>query len=144
VQWGGRTLYADGRFATAGGKARFVRIGTALRPPRAPERFLLSTRRGKQFNSMVQRDIDPLTGASRDEILISAEDLGRLGLDAGTRVCLRSEFGAFSGRLRTASIKSGNLQAHWPEANVLLGTGVDPESVEPDYNADVVVEIGAS
>ena len=76
VQWGGRSLYADGRFATADGKARFARIGTALRPPMAPERFLLSTRRGKQFNSMVQRDIDPLTGASRDDILISAEDLG--------------------------------------------------------------------
>jgi molybdopterin-dependent oxidoreductase alpha subunit len=143
VQWGGRTLYADGRFATADGKARFARISTALRPAVARERFLLSTRRGKQFNSMVQRDIDPLTGASRDDILISAEDLGRLGVDEGTRVCLRSEFGAFSGRLRTASIKSGNLQVHWPEGNVLLGTSVDPESVEPDYNTDVFVEIGA-
>ena len=89
---------------------------------------------------MVQRDIDPLTGASRDEILISAEDLSRLGLDEGTRVCLRSEFGTFSGRLRTAAIKSGNLQVYWPEANALLGTLVDPESVEPDYNANVIVD----
>ena len=152
VQWGGRSLYADGRFATSDGKARFApafaqramagrRVGTDPAHRIATGQFLLSTRRGKQFNSMVQRDIDPLTGASRNEILISADDLRQLGLDEGTRVCLRSEFGTFSGKLRTAPIRSGNLQAYWPEANVLLGARVDPESVEPDYNASVNVDI---
>src|SRR5207237_316269 len=64
VQWGGRTLYADGRFATPDGKAAFsvVDLG-ARREPATEDRFLVSTRRGKQFNSMVQREIDPLTGA---------------------------------------------------------------------------------
>ncbi len=89
---------------------------------------------------MVQRDVDPLTGASRDDILINAGDLGRLGLGEGSPVRLRSEFGTFSGKLRTAPIKSGNLQVHWPEANVLLGTSVDPDSLEPDYNTTVVIE----
>ena len=140
VQWGGRSLYADGRFATSDGKARFVRLGVNLPSSVSIDRFSLSTRRGKQFNSMVQRDVDPLTGAARDDILISAEDLVRLGLDDGTRVTLRSEFGRFSGRLRAAPIKSGNLQVHWPEANEILGTLVDPESVEPDYNASVLIE----
>ena len=139
VQWGGRILYADGRFATDDGKARFARLGTTL-PSSAPGRYALSTRRGKQFNSMVQRDVDPLTGASRDDILINAGDLGRLGLGEGSPVRLRSEFGTFSGKLRTAPIKSGNLQVHWPEANVLLGTSVDPDSLEPDYNTTVVIE----
>ena len=141
VQWGGRSLYADGRFATSDGKARFARMSAAMPSSASPGRFLLSTRRGKQFNSMVQRDIDPVTGASRDDILISAEDLVRLGLDEGARVSLRSEFGTFSGRLRTASIRLGNLQVHWPEGNVLLSARVDPESVEPDYNANVIVDI---
>ena len=36
--------------------------------------LLLSTRRGKQFNSMVQGRVDPLTGAARDHVLLSAED----------------------------------------------------------------------
>jgi anaerobic selenocysteine-containing dehydrogenase len=83
-----------------------------------------------------------LTGASRDDILISAEDMGRLGLDEGARVRLRSDFGVFDGRVRTASIKPGNLQVYWPEGNVLLGTRVDPESVEPDYNASVSLDAG--
>jgi predicted molibdopterin-dependent oxidoreductase YjgC len=142
VQWGGRTLYADGRFATPDGKARFARVEPAARTTARADRFVLSTRRGKQFNSMVQRDVDPLTGASRDDILISAEDMGRLGLDEGARVRLRSDFGVFDGRVRTASIKPGNLQVYWPEGNVLLGTRVDPESVEPDYNASVSLDAG--
>ena len=138
VQWGGRTLYANGRFATADGKARFARPASAL--PSRSDRFSVSTRRGKQFNSMIQRDVDPLTGASRDDILISAEDLSRLGMREGGRVCLRSDAGTFSGTLRTAPIKPGNLQVHWPEANALVSARVDPESAEPDYNARVVIE----
>jgi len=140
VQWGGRNLYADGRFATSDGKARFAPTTTDLHSAVTSERFVLSTRRGKQFNSMVQRDVDPLTGASRDDILIGAEDLRRLGVGEGTRVRLRSSSGTFSGRLRRAAIKPGNLQVHWPEANVLLGTAVDPDSLEPDYNTSVVIE----
>ena len=140
IQWGGRNLYADGRFATADGKARFVHVDSTQRPGHTTGSFLLSTRRGKQFNSMVHRDVDPLTGASRDDVLISVDDLGRLGVAEGRQVQLRSEFGTFSGKLRTAAIKSGNLQVHWPEANVLLGPTVDPDSLEPDYNTTVVVE----
>jgi len=141
VQWGGRTLYAGGRFHTADGRARFARTARAPQPVIAPGRFLLATRRGKQFNSMLHRDVDPLTGASRDEILISADDLARLGAGEGSPVRLRSDFGTLAGRLRTAPIKPGNLQAHWPEANVLLGPRVDPDSHEPDYNALVEIEL---
>ena len=141
VQWGGRTLYSGGRFHTADGRARFARTARAPQPAIAPGRFLLATRRGKQFNSMLHRDVDPLTGASRDEILISADDLARLGAGEGSPVRLRSDFGTLAGRLRTAPIKPGNLQAHWPEANVLLGPRVDPDSHEPDYNALVEIEL---
>jgi molybdopterin-dependent oxidoreductase alpha subunit len=140
VQWGGRMLFADGRFATGDGKAHF----RAVRPRGVrlvPGEYLVSTRRGKQFNSMVQREVDPLTGAARDEILVSADDLHRLGLRAGTRVRLRSAKGTFEGRLRLAPILPGNLEVHWPEGNVLLDAGaVDPLSHEPDYNAVVRIE----
>jgi hypothetical protein len=56
-------------------------------------------------------------------------------------VRLRSDAGSFTGRLRTAPIRSGNLEVHWPEGNVLLeGSVLDPDSMEPDYNATVAIE----
>jgi len=140
VQWGGRILFADGRFNTPDGKAHFAAI-SAGRVSRPDGRFALSTRRGKQFNSMVQRRVDPLTGAERDEIFISADDLARLELREGAPVRLRSASGTFSGRLKQAPIKPGNLEVHWPEGNVLLSSSaIDPDSMEPDYNAMVTIE----
>jgi molybdopterin-dependent oxidoreductase alpha subunit len=139
-QWGGRRLFADGVFATPDGKARF----TAPQPPSrrpGPGEFFLSTRRGKQFNSMVQREVDPLTGAARDEVFMAAEDARGLGLCAGDRVRLVSPAGTFLGRVRLEAIKPGNLQVHWPEGNVLLSREEkDLLSHEPDYNAVVKVE----
>ena len=54
VQWGGRLLYEDGRFATSDGKAHFAPVTLRGRAPPTGT-FVVSTRRGKQFNSMVQR-----------------------------------------------------------------------------------------
>jgi molybdopterin-dependent oxidoreductase alpha subunit len=147
VQWGGRLLYEDGRFATSDGKAHFSLVapigrrsdaGPVSAEPGQQNLFFVSTRRGKQFNSMVQRDQDPLTGASRDDVFISPEDLRRLHLEEGAAVNLTSEDGTFRGRLKSAAMTPGNLEVHWPEANVLLcGRAIDPESHEPDYNAVV-------
>ncbi len=140
IQWGGERLFADGRFATPDGKARFSSV--PLAEAAASDGLLrVSTRRGKQFNSMVQREVDPLTGARRRDVLMSAEDARRLGLAEGEAIRLRSEAGEFVGRVRVAAIKPGNLEVHWPEAMALLsGAAVDPESGEPDYNALVRVE----
>ena len=120
VQWGGRTLYADGRFATPDGRAHFAAAPLSAEP-RAPQTFLVSTRRGKQFNSMIQRDFDPLTGARRDSVLMSAADMARLQLEEGAAVRLRSAHGSFEGRLMRARIKPGNLEVHWPEGMPLAG-----------------------
>jgi predicted molibdopterin-dependent oxidoreductase YjgC len=46
VQWGGRTLYADGRFATADGNAHFA-VVTPRHDDRAPDGFVVSTRSGR-------------------------------------------------------------------------------------------------
>jgi len=142
VQWGGRTLYADGRFATPDGRAHFSAIDPlASSAGVAVNVFRVSTRRGKQFNSMVQREIDPLTGAARDEVLICQADLDRLGLQEGARVRLQSPCGSFSGRLKAAAITPGNLEVHWPEGNALLSpAAIDPESMEPDFNAIVSID----
>jgi anaerobic selenocysteine-containing dehydrogenase len=88
----------------------------------------------------VQKAIDPLTGAGRDAVFMSAEDAARLGYEDGAPVQLTSAHGAYEGRVFVAPIKSGNLEVHWPEGNVLLGPEIDPDSMEPDYNAVVSVQ----
>jgi anaerobic selenocysteine-containing dehydrogenase len=106
-------------------------------------RFLLATRRGKQFNSILWADKDPITGAKRDDIIMAAEDAERLGLKNGDPITLRNEHGVFNGRVRIDRIKPGCLQAHWPEINVIIPAGrLDPSGV-PDYNATVEV-VGAA
>ncbi len=139
-QWGGPMLCAGGRFATADGKARFI----VLEPPdqRVPEgRFQLTTRRGKQFNSMVFGGRDAATGAPRDGVILAADDMARLGLADGDRVLLRSSAGEFEGRVQRGAIERGALMMYWPEANALIPRGVvDGECGIPAYR-DAAVEV---
>jgi len=140
MQWGGRLLAEGGVFPTSDAHARFV----AVAPPESrlsAGRFLLSTRRGKQFNSMIHRERDPLTGALREDVFIAKADAGELGLAHGDPVIVRSETGTFRGRVKIAAIKPRNVQVHWPESQALLRRGVrDPECGVPDYNAVVTLE----
>jgi molybdopterin-dependent oxidoreductase alpha subunit len=135
VQWGGPRLLEAGSFLAKDKQMRFA----ALDPPGSgiPDGwFLLSTRRGKQFNSMVQSKYDPLTGARRDEVFISKEDAKEMGIREGAPVLLRSEAGELRGRIKIMPIRPRNLQVHWPEGNVLIRRGaVEPISGIPDYNA---------
>jgi molybdopterin-dependent oxidoreductase alpha subunit len=139
VQWGGERLCEGGVFPLEGGRARFAQA----RPPETevpPGRLRLATRRGKQFNSMVQGERDPLTGSSREDVLISPEDAARLGIAPGDSIILENELGSFRGRARLAPILPGNLQGHWPEVNGLIPEDrVDPLGLVPDYNALVTV-----
>ncbi len=141
VQWGGPRLCEGWHFPTPDGKAHFM----PLYPPSLdipPGHFLLSTRRGKQFNSMVLEEKDPLTGAPRSAILISPEDAQRLGLRQGDKVKLRSEAGELVGTCYLAPLRPGNLQVFWPEGNVLIPKGeYDPLCKVPDYNTLVTIEI---
>ena len=140
-QWGGRHLCEGWRFPTADGKAHFsVPTPPTHLEPLTDGRFRVSTRRGKQFNSMVLAKRDPLTGATRDAVFMSQEDANRLGLKGGDRVLLTNDVGKMAARVKIAALRPGNLQIHWPEGNVLIRRGVqDPISMVPDYNA--VVEV---
>jgi molybdopterin-dependent oxidoreductase alpha subunit len=140
IQYGGPRLHEGGIFPLPGGRAR-------LRPARYPApaardgALRLSTRRGKQFNSMVQAERDPLTGAWRDAVLIAPSDAGRLGLRHGDGVRLIGEGGEFVGRAFLAPLHPGNVQVHWPEGNALLPPHRRaPVAGVPDYNARVVLE----
>jgi molybdopterin-dependent oxidoreductase alpha subunit len=140
-QWGGERLCGDRQFPTSDGKAHFC----AVEPPAGIDadesRFLLATRRVKQFNSMIQQENDHLTGADRDHIFISADDAGRLSLRADQPIRLHNKHGEFHGRVFIAEVAHGTLQAHWPEVNPLIAAGViDREGGVPDYNAWVSIE----
>ena len=140
VQYGGRHLCWGWKFPTPDGKARF----SVVEPPRVdlPEgTFLLATRRGKQFNSMVHGAADPITGAAREAVLMSAEDARRLGLAHDDPVVLRNELGELRGRVCVAPMRPGNLEVHWPEGEVLIDRRRrSPQAGIPDYNAVVLVE----
>ncbi|MHB8513373.1 MAG: FdhF/YdeP family oxidoreductase [Actinomycetota bacterium] len=139
VQWGGRLLCENGSFPTPDGRASFK----AVTPPESRLRngsFLLSTRRGKQFNSMVHRSQDPLNGALRNDVLMSESDALELGVRNGDAIVVRSDVGEYRGRVKVSAIRARNVQVHWPESQVLLSRGKrDPECGVPDYNAVVTI-----
>jgi predicted molibdopterin-dependent oxidoreductase YjgC len=136
VQWGGARLCDGWRFPTPDGRAHFA---VTVPPTRdVPDgRFVLSTRRGKQFNSMVWTEKDPLTGAKRDALFLANVDADALRLGPGDPVLVRSAHGEMQARVHLAPIRPGNVQAFFPEANVLLPSGSRDPSGVPDYNTVV-------
>jgi anaerobic selenocysteine-containing dehydrogenase len=139
-QYGGPRLCEGGIFPTPDGRARF----SVVRPPDLdiPEgQFLLSTRRGKQFNSMILEEADPLLGASRQDVLMSQADAAALAVQEGDEVAVSNDLGSYRGHVRFAPIRPRNVQIYWPEGNVLIRRGVlDPACEMPDYNALVRIE----
>ncbi|MDZ4815178.1 MAG: FdhF/YdeP family oxidoreductase [Verrucomicrobiota bacterium] len=140
IQYGGERLCEGWEFPTPDGKAHFKAIDLPdLSRPKGT--FKASTRRGKQFNTLIYAEVDPLTGASRDDIFINPEDAADLKLRNGDRILLKNELGTFEGNAFFVEIARGNLQVHWPEGNVIIRKGVvDPVAGVPDYNAYVTIE----
>lgn len=132
-QYGGPHLHPPG-------KMHFHAVALPAREA-APGTFHVSTRRGRQFNTLIYAEVDPLTGAARDAVLMNPEDAARLHLRDGDRIRLVNDLGQFTGRVQLAPLAAGNLQVHWPEGNVLIRRGVvDAHGGVPDYNAWVRVE----
>jgi anaerobic selenocysteine-containing dehydrogenase len=151
VQYGGPHLCADWKFPTPDGKAHFRMVPLPTASPalqrngslqaNGSRQFIVSTRRGKQFNSLVYAEVDPLNGAPRNAVLMSREDASELQLKQNDRVVLTNEIGRYEGAVYLAPIARGNLQIHWPEGNVIIRRGVvDRAGGVPDYNAQVCVE----
>ncbi len=145
IQYGGPHLCADWKFPTADGKAHFRAVPLPAAPAaegREPvPRFIVSTRRGKQFNTLVYAEVDPINGAPRDAVLMNPEDAAALRLAQADRVVLHNSVGRYEASVFLAPIARGNLQIHWPEGNVIIRRGVtDPAGGVPDYNARVSVE----
>ena len=141
VQWGGPQLGATS-FRTSDGKAhlKLVQLPSTELPP---GRFMLTSRRGRQFNSMTYAGGDPLTGSERAAIVIDASDQRELGVHPGQTVRVASDHGELALVVRTGPCRRRHVQAVWPECNVLLGRKYDPISGEPDYNTSVTIEPAA-
>ncbi|MBD2778396.1 FdhF/YdeP family oxidoreductase [Iningainema tapete] len=138
-QYGGSHLCFGWNFPTPDGKAHFAVVSPRERD--LPEGcFLVATRRGKQFNSMVQEHKDAITGAVRDAVLMNQVDATKLELVDGDGVILKNDLGELKGRVYVAPIKPGNLQVHWPEGNVLLDHSKRSLEGVPDYNTVVRLE----
>lgn len=139
-QWGGAWLCEDGICPTPDGKGNLIPVEIPeLRKPEG--HFYVSTRRGKQFNSMIYGERDPFTDADRYDILINENDCKKLDIKEGEAIVAYNKHGIFNGRAKFAPVKEGNIAVHWPEGNSLI-----PESVYeqyagiPEYNAAVIIE----
>jgi predicted molibdopterin-dependent oxidoreductase YjgC len=139
-QYGGRLLCVGGVFKTADGKGKLSAVQPSVVD--VPDgSVLVTTRRGKQFNSMVQEQKDSITGARRESILMSEVDAAKFGLRDGDACILRSDSGEMRGTVMVARVKPGSVQVHFPEGNALIANGPRaPGSDIPDYNAIARVE----
>jgi molybdopterin-dependent oxidoreductase alpha subunit len=141
-QYGGPHLCADWKFPTPDGKSHF-RAVPLPGASRKDGEFEVSTRRGKQFNTLIYAEIDPLNGAPRDAVLMNPDDAARLHLANSDPVLLKNEMGNYRARVFLAPIAPGNLQVHWPEGNVIIPRGIyDKAGGVPDYNTSVTIEKG--
>ena len=138
-QYGGPHLCWGWNFPTPDGKAHFSLV--EARSAEVPDGwFLVATRRGKQFNSMIQQSKDPLNHATREAVLMNAVDAARMGLSNGDAVTLKSASGQMRGRVFIAPVTPQNLQVHWPEGECLIDRNRrSPQARIPDYNALVEV-----
>lgn len=131
------------RFPRPGGKAKFHVVPLPGRargdePTKAPGELTLMTIRSEgQFNTVVYDEEDIYRGQERrDVILLSPDDLSRLGLRVDQRVRIRSEAGEMRNILvRTIDIRPGNAAMYCPEANVLISRVVDPLSKTPAFKS---------
>lgn len=139
-QWGGAWLCEDGICPTPDGKGNLIAVD--LPEFRRNEgQFFVTSRRGKQFNSMIYSEKDPFNNADRYDIIMNSEDAARLNIREGEPIVAYNKFGTYQGNAKFEEVKSGNIAVYWPEGNVLLPKGVYEKYAKiPEYNTTVIVE----
>ncbi|WP_202079223.1 FdhF/YdeP family oxidoreductase [Caldalkalibacillus salinus] len=139
-QWGGAWLCEDGVCPTSDGKGNLISIDLPENR-RTEGEFNVTTRRGKQFNSMVYSQKDPFNAADRYDILLNKADAQKLGIEEGEAIIAHNEYGMMQGQAKFADVKKGNVQVHWPEGNCLIPKGVyEHVAGIPEYNTTVKLE----
>ncbi|WP_078431179.1 FdhF/YdeP family oxidoreductase [Metabacillus halosaccharovorans] len=139
-QWGGAWLCEGGVCPTSDGKGNLISVEIPELGKKEGQ-FVVTSRRGKQFNSMVYKETDPFNGADRYDVLMNAEDAKQISIAEGEGIVVYNGFGVFQGRAKFVDIASGNLEVHFPEGNFLLPRGrYEKYAGIPDYNITVTVE----
>ncbi|WP_226666506.1 FdhF/YdeP family oxidoreductase [Metabacillus litoralis] len=139
-QWGGAWLCEGGVCPTPDGKGNLISVEIPDLN-RKEGQFIVTSRRGKQFNSMVYKEVDPFNGADRYDVLMNAEDAKRLSIAEGEGIVVYNGFGVFQGKAKFVEIAKGNVEVHFPEGNFLLPRGrYEKFAGIPDYNITATVE----
>ncbi|MFC4257451.1 molybdopterin-dependent oxidoreductase [Marinobacter lacisalsi] len=163
VQWpvngkhprGCARLYADGRFSTNDGRARFVAVQPrvpAAQPEQAGEVIINTGRIRDQWHTMTRTARSPRLVQHRSEPFIDLhpDDVVHLGLEAGglARLTGRNDQGAFLGRVRAEpGQRRGEVfvPIHWNGqfslgalASSLIVPVTDPISGQPESKYGVV------
>jgi assimilatory nitrate reductase catalytic subunit len=143
-----RRLFADGKFFTADGRAKFLFDEPVPMPelPDAEYRFLLNTGRGSSAQwhtgsrtdkSAVLRKLAP----NVPWVEINPADAEPLRILTGDRVAVRSRRGATQAlAVVTPIVQPGQvfMPMHFAEVNVLTFPAYDPHSRQPAYKACAV------
>lgn len=139
-QWGGAWLCEGGVCPTPDGRGNLISVEIPDLN-RKEGQFIVTSRRGKQFNSMVYKEVDPFNGAERYDVLMNAEDAKRLSIAEGEGIVVYNGFGVFQGKAKFVDIAVGNVEVHFPEGNFLLPRGrYEKFAGIPDYNITATVE----
>lgn len=140
-------LFADGRFTTENGRARFVAIQTILPAQQPSARYPVVVNTGRvrdQWHTMTRTANTPRLMAHRQEpfVEVHPDDLKRFDLIEGHLARLVLEDGRFVGRVReSAEQRPGEvfIPIHWNRqfasqgvATVLTTSVTDPVSGQPE------------
>lgn len=155
---GRQRLYADGRFPTADGRARFVAVrhqATVEQPDAARPLSLLSGRLRDQWHGMSRTGLVPRLFNLDDEpcLAMNADDMRQRQLADGDLVRVSGARGDIVVRVvADAGLAAGCcwLPMHWGSrfmnsagVNALVGDAVDPHSQQPELK-HVAVEVAAA
>jgi anaerobic selenocysteine-containing dehydrogenase len=140
-----RRLFADGKFFTASGRARFL-FAEPVSPPESPNTdfpFWLLSGRGTSSQWHTQSRTaksDVLRKLYPEQIYVEVNpaDAKRIGIDSGDQVTVSTGRGLLIATAFVAStVAPGSifLPMHYPEVNRLTIAAFDPHSGQPSYKA---------
>lgn len=134
-------LLEQPEFNTENGKAKFLVSSTPVQIITKEFPFLLASIRSEgQFNSIIYEESDSYRGTdTRWSVLMNAEDIAGLNIQAGEAVNITSAYGEMQNvKVFAFNLPRGNVMAYYPEANVLIGMEHDPRSKTPAFKSVAV------
>jgi anaerobic selenocysteine-containing dehydrogenase len=135
-QIAGRTFH-EPRFATPDGRARLhTHDLPELQGTGEGEIRVMTLRSEGQFNTIIYEETDSYRGnAGRQAVFLNREDMAAFGVTEGESVAVVSDTGRMQAIVTAFDLPRGSAMAYYPEANVLVGTEVDPRSRTPAFKS---------